>query len=267
MAWWKAVILGIVEGLTEFLPVSSTGHLIVAQDLLRFADEHEVFTFVIQLGAILAVVALYARRFLDLARDLIARKPAAWRFVLGIVVACIPAATVGLLLDDWVDAHLMSSGTVAISLAVGGFLILVIERGRREARHGDAWALPLGTAFAIGCCQLLAMIPGVSRSGATILGGICFGASRQAATEFSFFLAIPVMLGISALKLVKHREHLDDQVAPIAIGFVVSFVVALVAIRWLLRYVATHDFKVFGWYRIAAGLVLGAMLALGWLKG
>jgi undecaprenyl-diphosphatase len=260
-ALWKVVILGIIEGLTEFLPISSTGHLIVAGDLLNFADEHEVFSVVIQLGAILAVVAYFSRRFLALGAGLLRRDPAAWRFLLGLVVATLPAAVIGLLLDDWLDEHLMHTGVVAVTLAVGGLAILVIERGKRTAVESDAWSLSLRSAFLIGCCQLLALIPGVSRSGSTILGGVMLGVSRPAATEFSFFLAIPVMLGASMLKLVKHPQALTDNPMPIVVGFVISFVIALASIHWLLRYVARHDFRAFGWYRLGAGLVLAALVA------
>lgn len=263
MAWWKAVILGVIEGLTEFLPVSSTGHLIAAQDLLKFSDEHEVFAVVIQLGAILAVVAYFSRRFVTLTANLCRRDPAAWRFVATLVIASLPAAVLGLLLDDYIDAYLMHPAVVAATLAMGGFAILVIERKSREPRESDAWNLSYRNAFAIGCCQLLALIPGVSRSGATILGGVLLGVSRSAATEFSFFMAIPVMMGASALKLMKHREHLDDQLMPIAIGFTVAFVVALASIHWLLRFVAHHDFRAFGWYRIGAGLLLAVLLVAG----
>lgn len=263
MVWWKAVILGVIEGVTEFLPVSSTGHLIAAQELLRFRDPNSVFTVVIQLGAILAVLVYFSRRFAHLAGGLVRREPTSWRFLGTVAAATLPAAIVGLLLEDLIDAHLMHTGVVAVMLAVGGLAILVIERRQAAGLHDDAWRLPLRIAVAIGCCQLLALVPGVSRSGATILGGVLLGCSRRAATEFSFFLAIPVMFGASLLKLVKHHAHLAEQMTAIVIGFVVSFAVALLAIHWLLRYVAQHDFRAFGWYRLAAGLVLAALLAAG----
>jgi len=262
-AWWKAVILGVVEGVTEFLPISSTGHLIVAREALRFSDPHGVFTVVIQLGAILAVLAYFLRRFARLGVSLVRREPEGWHFALSIIVATAPAAVIGLAFESIIEAHLMHVGVVALTLAVGGLAILLIERGQRKWMHDNAWHLPLRIALLIGCCQLLALIPGVSRSGATILGAILLGCSRTAATEFSFFLAIPVMLGASLLKLVKYREHLDDQIVAILIGFVVAFIVALVTIHWLLRYVATHDFRGFGWYRLVAGLMLAALAAGG----
>ncbi len=261
--WWKAVILGIVEGLTEFLPVSSTGHLIIAQDLLRFHDTNSVFTVVIQLGAILAVLVYYSRRFGQVASGMIRRDPTSWRFVGAVVAATIPAAVFGLLLEAWIDAHLMHTAVVVVMLAVGGIVILLIERRQPAGIHDDAWRLPLRIAVAIGFCQLLALVPGVSRSGATILGAIALGCSRRTATEFSFFMAIPVMFGASLLKLVKYHEHLGDQWATILIGFVVSFIVAILTIHWLLRYVTQHDFRIFGWYRIGAAVVLACLLAAG----
>lgn len=262
-AWWKAVILGLVEGLTEFLPISSTGHLIIAQDLLRFRDTNSVFTVVIQLGAILAVLVYYARRFTQVASGLVRREPASWRFVGTVVAATIPAAVIGLLLEEWIDAHLMHTGVVAAMLAVGGIVILLIERRQPAGVHDDAWRLPVRIAIAIGFCQLLALVPGVSRSGATILGAIALGCSRRSATEFSFFMAIPVMFGASLLKLVKYSDQLDDQWVTILIGFVVSFIVAILTIHWLLRYVAQHDFRIFGWYRIGAAVVLAGLLVAG----
>ncbi len=255
--------MGIVEGLTEFLPISSTGHLIVAREALGFSDPHSVFTVVIQLGAILAVVAYFWRRFMRVSISLVRREPEGLHFARNIIIASIPAAVIGFTCEKYIEAHLMHVGVVALTLALGGLVILLIERKQRTWIHDNAWQLPLRIAFIIGCCQLLALIPGVSRSGATILGAILLGCSRTAATEFSFFLAIPVMLGASGLKLWKYREHLDDQIVAILIGFVVAFIVALATIHWLLRYVATHDFRGFGWYRLAAGLVLAALAAGG----
>ncbi len=262
----KAVVLGIVEGLTEFLPVSSTGHLVVGADLLGFADPGEVFTVVIQLGAILAVCVYYHRRLWQLTRGLVTGDGAAWRFALNVVIACLPAAVLGLLFDDWIDQHLFNPAVVAATMILGGIGIMIIERTKREPHWHDAATLKPTTAFGIGCCQLLALVPGVSRSGASILGAMCLGVDRRAATEFSFFLAIPIMIGASVLKLSKH-QHLGDRVPVIAIGFAVSFVVALAVVHWLLKYVARHDFVPFAWYRIVAGAALAAVIAFGWIHG
>ncbi len=261
----KAVVLGIIEGLTEFVPVSSTGHLVVGADLLGFRDPDHVFTVVIQFGAILAVCAYYHRRLWQLTRGMATGDGAAWRFALNVVIACVPAGVLGVLFGDWIDAHLFNPATVAATMILGGFAIIAIERNQGEPRWHDAAAFKPVTAFGIGCCQLLALVPGVSRSGASILGAMCLGVDRRAATEFSFFLAIPVMIGASALKLRAHHDQLGEQAAVIAIGFAVSFVVALAVVHWLLRFVARHDFVPFAWYRIGAGAVLVLAIALGWI--
>ncbi|MBA3686404.1 MAG: undecaprenyl-diphosphate phosphatase [Planctomycetes bacterium] len=263
----KAVVLGIIEGVTEFLPISSTGHLVIAADLLDFADPGEVFTVVIQLGAILAVCFYYHRRLWQLVRGMCTGDGASWRFVANVLIAFIPAAIAGVLLDDWLDAHLFNPPTVAATMLLGGIAIIGIERTRHEPRWTDAAALPPRTALAIGLCQLLALVPGVSRSGASILGAMCLGVDRRAATEFSFFLAIPIMIGASGLKLFKHGDRLGEHgLSAIAIGFVVSFLVALAVVHWLLKFVARHDFVPFAWYRIVAGIALVVAIALGWIR-
>jgi undecaprenyl-diphosphatase len=272
---FAAAVIGVIEGLTEFLPVSSTGHIMVAQRMLRFADPGEVFGVVIQLGAILAVCVYFHARI----RHLVTRAAsdaAARRFILNVVVASVPAAVVGMLLNHWLEEHVFTATAgpwiIANTFALGGLAILAIERRpvlrpdpaattKRLPHVTDSDDIPVGTAIAIGCCQMLAMIPGVSRSGATILGGMLLGVERRAATEFSFFLAIPVMFGASALKLKKHWHELDGRGGAIAIGFVVSFAVALATVHWLLRFVAHRNFRPFGWYRIGAGLVLAILLA------
>jgi undecaprenyl-diphosphatase len=268
----KAAVIGIVEGLTEFIPVSSTGHIEVAKHLLHFDDPGEVFTFVIQLGAILAVLVACRERLGRLVRGVIARDPAETRFALIIAGASVPAAIAGLTLNKWLESHIFVESVVlhiiAASLVLGGLAILWIERHPVADRHRDAATMPWATAVAIGCWQLLAMLPGVSRSGATIMSALCLGVSRRAATEFSFFLAIPVMVGASGLKLVKHRDEIGaDRLGEIAVGFVVSFVVAWAVVAWLLRYVATRDFTPFAWYRIAAGVILGVLLWTGAIGG
>ena len=261
----SAVILGIVEGLTEFLPVSSTGHLILAAELIGFTGPgSKVFEVVIQLGAILAVCWVYRERLFNALTGLLT-DPAAQRFVANIVIAFLPAAVAGVLLHRFIKEVLFSPWVVAVSLIVGGFLILLIERIRPLPRVRIIEGMPLRTALAVGCCQILAMIPGVSRAGATIMGGLMLGVSRPAATEFSFFLAIPTMFGATFYDLYKSRGELSfDNGAVIAVGFVVAFFAALIVVRWLVDFVAKHGFGVFAWYRIALGTI--ALIAL-WYAG
>jgi undecaprenyl-diphosphatase len=262
----SAVILGIIEGVTEFLPVSSTGHLILAAELIGFTGPGStVFEVVIQLGAILAVCWVYrARLFAALAGLLTDR--AAQRFVANVIVAFLPAAVAGVFLHHFIKSVLFSPWVVAVSLVVGGFLILLIERIRPLPRIRIAEGMPLRTAFGIGLCQILAMIPGVSRAGATIMGGLMLGVSRPAATEFSFFLAIPTMFGAAVYDLYKSRGELSfDNGAVIAVGFVVAFFAALVVVRWLVDFVGKHGFGVFAWYRIALGTI--ALIALWYVGG
>jgi undecaprenyl-diphosphatase len=264
----KAAIIGLVEGLTEFLPISSTGHIIVAERALGFADRGEVFAVVIQLGAILAVCWYYRARLWKLLRDL-PSDPGARRFATSLLIAILPAVVVGLKLNSWLEKHVFAENATAViaaTTAIGGFLILLIESRKAEPRWTDVNALPWRTALGIGLFQLLALIPGTSRSGATIMGALLLGVERRVATEFSFFLAIPVMIGASALKLWKHKDEIDDAgLGLIAIGFLVSFAVALAVVHWLLRYVSRHSFAAFGWYRIAAGILLAIAILAGWL--
>ena len=269
----KTVIMGIVEGLTEFLPISSTGHLIATSELIGFmrapADEEfrNLFEIVIQLGAILAVIALFRQRVWAIISTL--HSSAVSRtFTLKLAVAFIPAGIIGYTTHTFVEKHLMNTGTVAAMLAIGGLAIILIERRKQqEPRHLDAMNLPWKTAIAIGCCQCLSLMPGTSRAAATILGGLLLGLNRRAATEFSFFLAIPTMFAATGYSLYKHHDGLSDpRMGLVVIGFIVSFIVAWVVIAWLLRFVATHTFTAFGWYRIAAGLVLAGLLAAGVLS-
>jgi undecaprenyl-diphosphatase len=261
----SAVILGIVEGVTEFLPISSTGHLILAAELIGFTGPgSKVFEVVIQLGAILAVCWAYRERLFNALVGL-PSDPAARRFVANIVIAFLPAAVAGVLLHRFIKEVLFSPWVVAVSLVVGGFLILLIERLRPLPRVRTVDALPLRTALAVGFCQILAMIPGVSRAGATIMGALMLGISRPAATEFSFFLAIPTMLGAAVYDLYKSRDELSfDNGTVIAVGFIVAFFAALVVVRWLVDFVSRHGFSVFAWYRIALGMI--ALVAL-WYVG
>lgn len=253
----QALLLGIVEGLTEFLPVSSTGHLIVAGDFLGFNGESaEVFTVVIQLGAILAICVLYFRRLLNVLIGL-PSDPAARRFAIAVIVAFLPAVVLGLALHDYITSVLFSPYVVSVSLVVGGIAILLIERFEPKVRFHEVEDMTALTALKIGFLQCLAFVPGVSRSGATILGSVLLGVQRRAAAEFSFFLAIPTMLGASTLDLWKSRDLITaDDAGIIAIGFVAAAVSALFVVRWLVRYVSHHDFSIFGWYRIVFGTLL-----------
>jgi undecaprenyl-diphosphatase len=255
------ILLGIVEGVTEFLPVSSTGHLILAGALLGYDENHwKVFNVVIQLGAILAVVVLYWRTFLAMLMGLVRREAGAWRFLRNVLVAFLPSAVLGLLLHKQIEAMLGSPTIVSVALIVGGIAILVIDRGKTKGEERGVADIPLGKAIGIGFIQCLSMIPGVSRSGATILGALSLGVERRTAAEFSFFLAIPTMLGATTLELAKNHADLGVGFHAIALGFVVSFLVALVVIRWFIGLVSRRGFAPFGWYRIAAGA-----LALVWL--
>jgi undecaprenyl-diphosphatase len=256
----KAFILGIVEGVTEFLPVSSTGHLIIAGDLLGVSDEKwKVFDIVIQLGAILAVVWEYRARFLAAFAGF-ASQPRQRRFVLNLCVAFIPAAALGLLLHRQIKMYLFSPTSVALALIAGAAIIFWVESRQGKivsARIDLVDDMTWRDALKVGIAQCFSLIPGTSRSGATIMGGMLFGLSRRAATEFSFFLAVPVMFAASGYQLYSYRDRLgSDDLAAITVGFGVSFVGALFAVRALIRFVASHDFKSFAWYRIVLGLVV-----------
>lgn len=269
----KALILGVVEGLTEFLPVSSTGHLIVAGSLLNFTDEHaKTFDVVIQLGAILAVCWEFRRRIGSVVVGLPSR-PDARRFTLNVIIATIPAVVLGLLFEKAIKAALFSPVPVAFALVAGGVVILWAEA--RQRARGDAAARvqhvddlsPLD-ALKVGLAQCFALIPGMSRSGSTIIGGMLFGLERRVATEFSFFLAIPIIFGATAYELYKDWHLLSaDALGSFALGFVAAFISAFACVRWLLRYISAHDFTVFAWYRIGFGLLIllvGYSGALGW---
>lgn len=253
----KAAILGLVEGATEFIPVSSTGHLIVVSDWLNLVDERsKTFDVFIQLGAILAIVWLYRARLSQ--AILSAREdPRSRRFMGNLLIAFLPAALVGFLAHNWIKTHLFNPTVVAVALVVGGILILLIERWAPVPRVNDVTALPPRTALGIGLAQVLSLVPGTSRSGATIMGGYALGLSRVAATEFSFFLAIPVMLAATLYDLVKSWSGLVPTDAPMfAVGFFVSFLSAVIVVRAFLAYVSGHNFNAFAWYRIAFGAVL-----------
>jgi len=254
---FKAVILGVVEGLTEFLPISSTGHLILISDLLNFNDEKgKVFTIVIQLGAILAVCWEYRAKIGSVLADVGSRQDAN-RFVLNILIAFLPAAILGLLFIKTIKQYLFHPVPVATAFIVGGLLILWAERRKHVVEVERVEDMDWKHALKVGLMQCLALIPGTSRSGATIIGGLFFGLSRKAATEFSFFLAIPIMFAATFYDVYRSRDILQfDDMGVFMLGFVASFVSALLAVRGLLRFISNHDFTVFAWYRIGFGIVV-----------
>ena len=255
------VLLGIVEGLTEFIPVSSTGHLILAGEVMRVPQGTETFDIVIQLGAILAVVVLYRQRFMDVIAGLFRRDPQAIRFTRNVLIGFLPSAVIGAVAYGAIKAMLNTPIIVAVALILGGIVILVIERTVRNPTCDSVEGMSVRTTLGIGMIQCLSMIPGVSRSGATIMGALTLGVERRTAAEYSFFLAIPTMMGATTLALWKARDELGDaQATAIAIGFVVSFIVAMLVIRWFLNVVTRHGFAPFAWYRIIAGSI-----ALTWL--
>ncbi len=269
MDFWtamQAVILGIVEGLTEFLPISSTGHQIVVADLIDFGGERAMaFNIIIQLGAILAVVWEFRRKILDVVVGL-PRQARAQRFTLNLLIAFMPAVVLGVLFADLIHEYLFNPITVAVALVVGGVIMLWAERRQHVVRAEEVDDMRWTDALKIGCAQCLAMIPGTSRSGSTIIGGLLFGLSRKAATEFSFFLAMPTMVGAAVFSGYKYRDLFQPDDFPVfAIGFVVSFIFAMIAVRGLLKFIASHSYAVFAWYRIAFGLVILATWQFGWV--
>ena len=253
----KAAILGIVEGLTEFLPISSTGHLILASDLLDFQGEKEnAFLIMIQTGAMLAVMWQYRVKFTDLTVGLFTRRDAQI-FIAKLFVAFLPAAIVGLLFGSMIKAHLFGSKPVAVALILGAFVILAVERFYKKGRVESVDDMTFRDALMVGLAQCFSLIPGVSRAGATIIGGMLCGLSRKAATEFSFFLAVPTLIAAGGYDLLKHRSEFSvDDIELLAVGLIVSFIAALICIRWLLRYVASHTFNIFAWYRIILGAII-----------
>jgi undecaprenyl-diphosphatase len=263
----KSALMGIVEGLTEFLPVSSTGHLILAGSLLDFTgDKVKVFEIAIQSGAILAVILVYWARIRDTLAGLGSDR-AAQRFALNVAIAFAPAVVLGLAFGKAIKAHLFTPSVVATTFILGAFVILWAERrpptAVRVASVDDMRPLD---ALKVGLAQCFALVPGTSRSGATIIGGMLFGLSRKAATDFSFYLAIPTLIGAGAYSLFKERALLSAGDVPLfAIGLVFSFVSAWLCVRWLLRYIATHDFVPFAWYRIAFGLIVLITAETGWV--
>ena len=253
-----ALILGLVEGVTEFLPISSTGHLILAGNLLGYSDARSgVFFVAIQTGAMLAVVWEYRGRFFSIDTKL-------W---LNLAVAFMPAAVLGLLFGSMIKQILFKPVPVALAFIIGGVIILFVDRGARTSRVQDTQLMSWLDALKVGFAQCFALIPGTSRSGATIIGGMLFGLSRPAATEFSFFLAVPTLCAAGAYDLWKNRSLFSaDDLGMFAVGITVSFASAFVVIRWLIRYVATHDFRPFAWYRIVFGAVVLLTAHYGWVN-
>jgi len=264
----KALILGVVEGLTEFLPISSTGHLILVGELLNFNDERgKLFEIVIQSGAILAVVWEYRRRLTDAVTHAFSDAKAL-HFLINVAIAFVPLAVLGLVFGKQIKAHLFNAPTVATTFILGGFVILWAEnRQKTSVRVETVEQMTYLDALKLGIAQAFALIPGTSRSGSTIIGGMLFGLSRKAATEFSFFLAIPTLILASLYQLYKERALLSaDDIGMWAVGFIAAFISAFLCVRWLLRYIMSHDFKVFAWYRIAFGLVILLTWQMGWVN-
>jgi undecaprenyl-diphosphatase uppP len=259
----KTVVLGIVEGLTEWLPISSTGHMILVDEFIKLDVSKsfmDMFLVVIQLGAILAVVVLNFEKLNPFSSWKSSwEKRATWQLWYKVILACVPAAVIGLLFNKFMEEHFMTAPVVAATLIFYGIMFLVVEtyNKRRTPRVREIERLDYKTAFIIGLFQVLSLVPGTSRSGATILGGILFGTSRYVAAEFTFFLAIPVMFGASFLKLVKFGWHYTgSEILILVVGMATAFVVSILSIKFLLRYIKNNDFKAFGWYRIVLGIIV-----------
>ncbi len=254
----KAAILGVVEGLTEFLPISYTGHLIVAGSLLNFNDERgKLFEIVIQSAAILAVMWEYRSKIGSVVGGLQRGETTAQRFAMNVFIAFLPLALLGLMFGKHIKAALFNPITVATTSIIGALFILWAEKRKHTVTVESVDDLNWKEALKVGCAQALALIPGTSRSGATIIGGLFFGLSRKAATEFTFFLAMPTLIGATIYELYKERALLSaDDLGMWSVGFIASFISAFLCVRWLLRYISTHDFTIFAWYRIAFGLVV-----------
>lgn len=262
----QALILGIVEGLTEFLPISSTGHQIIVADLLNFGGERAMaFNIIIQLGAILAVVWEFRRKILDVVTGLPTQRTAQ-RFTVNLLIAFLPAVVLGVLFADLIHKYLFNPITVATALVVGGIVMLWAERRQHVVRAESVDDITWKDALKVGLAQCLAMIPGTSRSGSTIIGGLLFGLSRKTATEFSFFLAMPTMVGAAVYSGYKYRDLFQASDLPVfAVGFVTAFIFAMIAVKGLLKFIASHSYAVFAWYRIAFGLLILATWQFGWV--
>ncbi|WP_240231452.1 undecaprenyl-diphosphate phosphatase [Devosia lacusdianchii] len=248
------LILGILEGLTEFLPVSSTGHLLLAGHFFGLTQP-ATFVVLIQLGAILAIVTIYFAKLAMLVRDALTGKAYAWTFALSVILACLPAVAAGVLLRDFIQGALWESPmTICISLLVGGIVLLFVDRMPKRETYDDIYQYPWHLALIVGLFQMLSLIPGVSRSGATVVGAMLFGATKRSAAEFTFFVALPIMVGAFGYDLYKSRDLIDSSIAlNVAIGFAAAFVVGAIVVRYLLDFVSKHGFAPFAWWRIAVG--------------
>ncbi len=253
----KLIILGIIEGLTEFVPVSSTGHLIIASDMLNFNNDFaKLFEVVIQLGAILAVVWLYRNKILKLILNIFSDKKS-YSFAVNLLIAFLPASIIGFLFHSSIKAYLFNPITVAFALILGGIAIIIIEKLNIKEKTVEVLDIDKKSALVVGLSQILSLIPGVSRSASTIMGGVCSGLSRKASAEFSFFLAIPIMFAATFYDLYKSSDVLNaNSVIMISIGFISAFISALLVIKWFIKFISTHDFKIFAWYRIVFGIFL-----------
>ncbi|MFW0756824.1 undecaprenyl-diphosphate phosphatase [Pseudomonas sp. H11T01] len=262
----QALILGVVEGLTEFLPISSTGHQIIVADLLNFGGERAMaFNIIIQLGAILAVVWEFRRKILDVVVGLPTQRNAQ-RFTINLLIAFMPAVVLGVIFADLIHKYLFNPITVATALVVGGIIMLWAERRQHEVHAESVDEITWKDALKVGFAQCLAMIPGTSRSGSTIIGGLLFGLSRKTATEFSFFLAMPTMVGAAMYSGFKYRHLFQPADFPVfAVGFVTAFIFAMIAVKGLLKFIASHSYAAFAWYRIAFGLLILATWQFGWV--
>ena len=267
---FKVMILGIIEGITEWLPISSTGHMLLVDEIIQLnaSDAYkEMFFYVIQLGAILAVIVLFWKKMLPIKRDSVGHLTLDRQTVniwCKVIVSCIPGGIAAVLFDDWIEAHLHTPFVIAMMLIIYGVAFLLIERRGKSPRIHAMGGIDYRTALYIGLFQVLSMIPGTSRSGATIVGALLVGVSRVAAAEFTFFLAVPVMLGMSALKIVKFGLNFTaPELYMMLLGMAVAFVVSLLVIRFLMNYIKKHDFQIFGWYRIVLGTVVILWAVLG----
>lgn len=258
-----AILLGILEGLTEFIPVSSTGHLLLVGNFLGFDSAGNTFEVVIQIGAVLALVVLYFQRLWG-AVATAPTDPASRKFITSIIVAAIPAVILGVLMHDLIKTVLFETPVlIAVMLILGGIVLLLVDRMKLTEIHHDAMRLPIKTALGIGLFQCLSLVPGTSRSGSTIVGALLLGVSKRAAAEFSFFLSIPMMFGVFGYDLLKNRDVLDfTALSEIALGLIAAFVTALIVVRWVLSYVSTHGYALFGWWRIIVGVVALGLISL-----
>ena len=264
MPLWQVILLGLIEGLTEFIPVSSTGHILLSGHFLGFCSPGKSFEILIQLGAVLAVLTVYFGRLLQMALELPSNGETR-RFIAGVLIAFLPAALVGALFSSTIDIFLETPLLVCVSLIIGGIILLYVDQLDLSPQFTDVRQIPPMLALKIGLCQCLALIPGVSRSGSTIVGAMVLGADKRTAAEFSFYLAMPTMAGAFTFKLVKHwQQFTADDLLSIGVGFAVALVAGIVVVKYLLDYVSRHGFALFGWWRIiVGGLALGALLVLG----